>query len=125
MAKKKWTLGKGNGKEERGKGKGENVGAGKVGKLNDHHKKQPYVALKTKREKWGECVNKENGKNLRGQHSTKQQKGTCKNVGILSFIDESIHVIHWLRATWLGAPWWCPKTRDTVRVRHKGIPLCQ
>ena len=54
------------GKGERGKGKGENVGAGKVGKLNDHHTKQPYVALKTKWEKWGKCANRENGKNLKG-----------------------------------------------------------
>ena len=34
---------------------------------------------------------------------TQQQKGTCKYVGILSFINESIHAIHWLRATGLGA----------------------
>ena len=96
-----------------------------MGKLNDHDTKQPYVALKNKWEKWVECVNKENGENLRRQHSTKQQKGTCKYVGILSFIDESIPAIHWLRATGLGAAWWCRRTRDTVRVRHKGIPLCQ
>ena len=44
---------------------------------------------------------------------------------ILSFIDESIHVIHRLRATGLGAAWWCCRTRNTVRVWHKGIPLCQ
>ena len=43
---------------------GENVGAGKLGRLNDHHTKQIYVALKTKRGKWGKCVNTENGKNL-------------------------------------------------------------
>ena len=81
---------------ERERENGENVREGKVGKLNDHDAKQPYVALKTKWEKWGKCVNKENGKNLRRQHSTKKPKGTCKYVGILSFIDECIHVIHWL-----------------------------
>ena len=47
---------RGKGKGERGKGKGENVGAGKVGKLNDHHTKEPYVALKTKWETWGKCA---------------------------------------------------------------------
>ena len=44
---------------------------------------------------------------------------------ILSFIDESIHDIQWLRATWLGAAWWCCRTCNTVRVSHKGIPVCQ
>ena len=57
-----WESERGKGKGERGKGKGENVGARKVGKLNDHHTKQPYVALKTKWEKWGKCANRENGK---------------------------------------------------------------
>ena len=59
------------------------------------------------------------------EDSTQPQKGTCKYVGILSFIDEPIHVIHWLQATGLGAAWWCRRTGDTVRVRHKGIPLFQ
>ena len=59
------------------------------------------------------------------KESAQQQKGTCKYVGILSFIDESIHVIHWLRATGLGAAWWCRRTRDTVRVWHKRIPFFQ
>ena len=74
---KKWTLGKGKGKEESGKGRGENVGAGKVGKLNDHHTKQPYVAPKTKWEKWGKC--EESGKNVRRQHQT--TKGLMQKCG--------------------------------------------
>ena len=109
MAKKKQTLGKGKGKGERGKGKGENVGAGKMGKYTN---KMVMVGHGTSNVPIGKM-----GKIF--EDSTQQQKGTCKFVGILSFIDESIHVIHWLRATGLGAAWWCRRRRNTVRVRHK------
>ena len=56
-----WERERGKGKGERGKGKGEKVGAGKVGKLNDHHTKQPYIALKTKCETWGKCAKQGKG----------------------------------------------------------------
>ena len=63
MAKEKYTLGKGKGKGERGKGKGERgkCVSRKVGKLNDHHTKQPYIALNTKWETWGKCAKQGKG----------------------------------------------------------------
>ena len=96
-----------------------------MGKLNNHRIKKTCATLKTKRGKWGKCGSRKNGENewrhLGKQRSTKQQ-----NVGtIISFIDESIHVIHRLGAAGLGAAWWCCRTGNTVRVWHKGIPLCQ
>ena len=60
---------RGKGKGERGKGKGENVGAGKVGKLNDHHTKQPYVALKTKWERCGKSAKQGKGEESQGMAS--------------------------------------------------------
>ena len=45
-----------------------------MGKLNDDHTKQAYVALKTKRKKWGKCVNTENG----GKSSKTAQHKTTK-----------------------------------------------
>ena len=40
-------------------------------------------------------------------------------------IDESTHVIHRSGAAGLGAAWRYCGTGYTVRIRHKGIPLCQ
>ena len=51
---------------ERGKGKRENVEAGKMGKLNKHHTKQPYVALKTKWETCCKCAKQGKGGKSQG-----------------------------------------------------------
>ena len=61
-----WEMERGKGKGEMGRGKGENVGAGKLKKLNDHHTKQPYVALKTNWEAWGECAKQGKGEKSQG-----------------------------------------------------------
>ena len=55
-----------------------------------------------------------------------QHTCTCTHDGIaISFVDESIHVIHKLGATWLGAAGRYCTSRYTVRIGHKGIGLCK
>ena len=83
-----------------------------MGKLNNHQKSME-TPWKTRPEKI-RC----NGKG--------QQTGACTHVGTtISFMDESIHVIHGLGAAGLGAAWWYCRTCHTVRIGHKGILLCQ
>ena len=54
-----------------------------------------------------------------------RQARTCTHEDTtISFINQSIHVIHKLGAAWLGAARRCCRTGYTVRIGHKDVPLC-
>ena len=54
------------------------------------------------------------------------QARICTHEGTtISFINQSIQVIHRLGAAWLEAARRCSRIDYTVRIRHKGIPPCR
>ena len=123
-----------------------------MGKLKNHQKPMGFngnivkMRCARKRRKWGKWESPGNGKietprKINGYHwgntfktpkkkscamTTHRQARTCTHEDTtISFINQFIHVIHRLGAAWLGAARRCRKMGYTVRIGHKGLPLCR